>query len=51
MPANLYLNFVAGSYMVKIKNKPYANFFLGNVINWSKDPKQIAQAQTWLASL
>tara|TARA_R110002167_G_scaffold220460_5_gene425084 strand:- start:20807 stop:22288 length:1482 start_codon:yes stop_codon:yes gene_type:complete len=51
MPSNIRLNYLAGSYMVKLKNKVYARFFLGNVINWSKNPKQIAQAQLWLASL
>jgi hypothetical protein len=36
---------------VKLKNKKYAHFFLGNVNNWSKNPKQIKQAQTLLDSL
>lgn len=51
MPSNIRLNYQAGSYMVKLKNKPYATFFLNNVINWSKKPKQVVQAQAWLDSL
>jgi tetratricopeptide (TPR) repeat protein len=51
MPSNIYLNHRAGFYMVKMKNKPFANFFLGNVLNWSKNPMQIAQAQVWLNEL
>lgn len=51
MPSNIYLNYRAGSYMVKMKNKEYAHFFLGNVINWSKNSQQIAQAKIWLESL
>lgn len=49
-PSNTYLNFVAGYYMVELKNESYARFFLGNVINWSKNAKQIEQAEKWLAS-
>jgi hypothetical protein len=51
MPSNISLNYLAGSYMVKLGNMAYANFFLGNVLNWSKNPKQIKQAQTLLDSL
>jgi tetratricopeptide (TPR) repeat protein len=51
MPSNIRLNLIAGEYMVKLKNKKYAHFFLGNVNNWSKNPKQIKQAQTLLDSL
>lgn len=51
MPSNIYLNHRAGFYMVKMKNKPFASFFLGNVLNWSKNPMQITQAQVWLDSL
>lgn len=51
MPSNIYLNYKAGSYMVKLQNKEDAHFFLGNVINWSKNTKQIVQAQLWLDSL
>jgi hypothetical protein len=51
MPSNIYLNYRAGSYMVKLENNAYADFFLGNVLNWSKKPKQIEQAQTLLDSL
>ena len=51
MPSNIDLNFRAGSYMVKLQNKEYADFFLGKVLNWSKNPQQIAQAQVWLDSL
>ncbi len=50
MPSNVYVNFLAGSYMVELKNEPYARFFLNNVINWSKNPEHIAQAQKWLDS-
>ncbi|MFT6806244.1 MAG: hypothetical protein ACJAWT_001650 [Glaciecola sp.] len=51
MPSNIYLNYRAGSYMVKLENKALADFFLGNVLNWSKNPKQIEQAQALLDSL
>ena len=51
MPSNIRLNHIAGDYMVKLNNKEYASFFLGNVINWSKNPEQITRAQTLLDSL
>ncbi len=50
LPSSTYFNLIAGSYMVELKNEAYARFFLGNVINWSNDPKQIEQAQLGLAS-
>lgn len=50
MPSNVYTNFLAGSYMVELNNKPYARFFLNNVINWSNNQEHITKAQQWLSS-
>lgn len=51
MPSNIQTNFKAGDYMIRIKNIAGANYFLGNVINWSSDEKIVEDAKALLNTM
>lgn len=51
MPANIYANLAAGYYMAELGNKPYAEYFLGNVLNWAEDPDLAKEALDILTKL
>lgn len=50
-PADLRANYIAGEYMLRIKNQQFAEFFFGNVINWSHSEALAQQARDMLNAI